>query len=96
MKPNASQWASRLDAEAYALEALAENGDWEAICPAAAAFVTLLHAPLPDDIDVVAPRLERARTIIEKLLPAALAARDALGTDIRQLAKGRKAVSAYR
>lgn len=92
----ANEWARRLDAEADRLEHLADAGDWEALCATVSGFLALLQPPLPREPAVVRPRLERAQDVVDRLLPAATAARDAVGGDVRKLAKGRKAVSAYR
>lgn len=90
-----NEWEQRVAEQARALEEMVARRDWEALCPAAVEFSALLEGGPVDDA-ATRPCLEHAQKLVAHILPAVIEARATLESDIRQIARGRKAVSAYR
>lgn len=85
----------RIETLCNTLAMLCEQGEWAALEPAVAEFSTFITGLDPEDAATVA-RMERAQKAISEILPTARAAHAAVESEIRELSRGRKAVSAYR
>jgi hypothetical protein len=90
------RWAGSVDEKSGALERAVTAEDWTSIGVLANEFSGLLRA-VPDRRDARARKIfENAQHLINRILPLATAARDGTRTEIKRLANGRRAVSAYR
>ena len=90
------RWARCVDEKAGALEQAMESADWHAVEMLAGEFSGLLRAAPRVDAHSVQTQFKSAQHLVERVRSAALETRDATGSEIKRIAKGRKAVSAYR
>ena len=93
---NFEQWNGRIDAKARAITQTADDADWTAVNALVAEFTELLKAQQADPDPRIRKVFERAQDLIKHVLDAARGARESARMEIQQIARGRKAIAAYR
>ncbi len=95
---NVRTWCDAVDACVADIQRAADGDDWERAGMLCSRLdQTLREAPPPDaDSDAVATSVRGAQAALARLDEQARATRAALGEELRQVNRGRKAVSAYR
>lgn len=91
----AADWVASANARAAALSLAIAAADWAAAGQLTSELAMLLQAPPSAANAQVVPVYQHALAVIERASNAAAAARAAARTTIKQLGKGRKALSAY-
>ena len=90
------QWTVRVDEKARAIAAAADAPDWMTLNTLVAEFTEILQMPQTEMNPGARDVFERAQNLITQILDTAADARTSARTELQQITKGRKAITAYR